>query len=185
MTYAATNSENWPQGNGNKLTMDLQINCPSNNQDDARQTTDDQIQDGCQSWLCCFCMWPPTPFCKSPCPLIVSGGVSLWTEICPLPTLLPHCCCCFSHSVVSDSFETPWTVAHQAPLSVGFFRQEYWSGLPFPSPRDLLHPGIKSMSPALEGGFFTVEPSGKPTHSAPMLASKIKQTLFCFIFPFH
>ena len=41
---------------------------------------------------------------------------------------------CVSHSVVSDSFETPWTVAHQAPLSVGFSRQEYWSGLSFPTP---------------------------------------------------
>ena len=62
----------------------------------------------------------------------------------------------------------PWTVAHQAPLSVGFSRQEYWSGLPFPSPGDLLdpffqgfNPGIKPMSPALAGRFFTTEPPGK------------------------
>ena len=46
----------------------------------------------------------------------------------------------FSCSVVSISFETPWTVAHQAPLSMQFPRQEYWSGLPFPSPGDLPHP---------------------------------------------
>ena len=52
---------------------------------------------------------------------------------------------------------TLWTVAHQAPLSMGFSRQEYWSGLPCPSPRDLPNPGIEStslMSPALAGGFF-------------------------------
>ena len=59
---------------------------------------------------------------------------------------------------MSDSFAAPWTVAHQAPLSKGFPRQEYWSGLPFPSPGDLPHAGIEPsspMSPALAGGFFT------------------------------
>jgi len=55
-----------------------------------------------------------------------------------------------SCSVVSDSFVTPWTVAHQAPLSMGFPRQEYWSGLPFPTPGDLLDPGIKPASPVLQ-----------------------------------
>ena len=50
----------------------------------------------------------------------------------------------------------------QAPLSVGFHRQEYWSGLPFPSPGDLPHPGIKPRSPALAGRFFTAELRGKP-----------------------
>ena len=63
---------------------------------------------------------------------------------------------------MSDSFATPWTVAHQVPLSMGFSRQEYWSGLPFPSPGDLPDPGIEPMSPALEGRFFTAEPQGKP-----------------------
>ena len=55
-------------------------------------------------------------------------------------------------------FVTPWTVAHQAPLSTGFSRQEYWSGLPFPSPGDLLDQGIEPrslMSPALADAFFT------------------------------
>ena len=47
-------------------------------------------------------------------------------------------------------FVTPWTVAHQAPLSMGFPRQEYWSGLPFPIPGDLLDPGIKPASPVLQ-----------------------------------
>ena len=50
-----------------------------------------------------------------------------------------------THSVVFDSV-TPWTIARQAPLSMGFFRQEYWSGLPFPPPEDLPHPRIKSAS---------------------------------------
>ena len=60
-------------------------------------------------------------------------------------------------------FVTPWTVACQAPLSMGFSRQEYWSGLPFPPPRDLYDPGIKPTSlasPALARGFFTTLPPG-------------------------
>ena len=59
-------------------------------------------------------------------------------------------------------FETPWTVAHQAPLSMGFSRQEYWSGLPFPSPGDLPNPGIEPWSPALQADALTSEPPGKP-----------------------
>ena len=55
-------------------------------------------------------------------------------------------------------FATPWTVAYQAPPSRGFSRQEYWSGLPFPSPGDLPNPGIKSRSPALEADALTSEP---------------------------
>ena len=61
-----------------------------------------------------------------------------------------------------DSFETTWTAACQAPLSMGFPRQEYWNGLPFPSPGDLPDPGIEPVSPALAGRFFTAEPPGKP-----------------------
>ena len=52
-------------------------------------------------------------------------------------------------------FATPWTVAYQAPPSMGFSRQEYWSGLPFPSPRDLPNLGLKPRSPALADRFFT------------------------------
>ena len=55
----------------------------------------------------------------------------------------------FSHKVMSDSFATSWTIAHQDPLSMEFPRQEHWSGLPFPSPGDLPDPGIKLKSPAL------------------------------------
>ena len=68
-------------------------------------------------------------------------------------------------------FATPWTIALQAPLSMGLSRQEYWSGLPFPPPRDLPNPGIKSTSPALAGGFFTTKPPRKPRsfHRSPLL----------------
>ena len=59
------------------------------------------------------------------------------------------------------SFVTQWTVARQAPLSKGFPRREYWSGLPFPSPGDLLDPEVEPASPVLEGRFFTTEPPGK------------------------
>ena len=57
-------------------------------------------------------------------------------------------------------FATPWTVAHQAPPSMGFSRQEYWSGLPFPSPGDLPDPGIEPGSPASKADALTSEPPG-------------------------
>ena len=66
--------------------------------------------------------------------------------------------------MVCDS-ATSWTVACQAPQSLGSPRQQYWSGVPFPSPRDLPDPGIEtgsSASSALADGFFTAEPTGKP-----------------------
>ena len=68
----------------------------------------------------------------------------------------------FSHSVVSDPFVTPWTAAHQVPLSMGFSRQESWSGLPFPSLGDLPNPGIDPVSPALQADSLPLEPLGKP-----------------------
>ena len=74
---------------------------------------------------------------------VVGGGGSI-TQLCP-------------------TFSTPGTVARQAPLSMGFPRQEYWSEFPFPSPGELPDPGIEPPSPALAGGFFTIEPAGKPT----------------------
>ena len=58
-------------------------------------------------------------------------------------------------------FAIPWTVAHQAPLSMEFFRQEYWNGLPFPSPGDLPDPGIEPGSPALQADTLPSEPPGK------------------------
>ena len=59
-------------------------------------------------------------------------------------------------------FATPWTEAHQAPPSMGFSRQGYWSGLPFPSPGDLPNPGIEPRSPALQADALTSAPPGKP-----------------------
>ena len=72
----------------------------------------------------------------------------------------------FGHSIVSNSV-TPWTVACQVPLSMGFPRQEYWSVLPFPIPGDLPDPGVEPaspVSPALASGFFTTPPPGMPIH---------------------
>ena len=59
-------------------------------------------------------------------------------------------------------FATPWTVAYRAPPSVGFSRQESWSGLPFPSPGDLPDPGIEPRSPTLQADALPSEPPGKP-----------------------
>ena len=67
---------------------------------------------------------------------------------------------CVHVQSISRDFETSWTVACQAPLSMGFSRQEYGSGLPFPSPGDLPNPGIEPASPALAGGFLTLAPPG-------------------------
>ena len=78
----------------------------------------------------------------------------------------------FSHSVMSDSFETPWTAAHQAPLSMGFPRQEYCSGLPFLSPEHLPHPGIEPKppeSPAWQEDSLLLSHPGTPppaTHTS-------------------
>ena len=80
-----------------------------------------------------------------------------------MTTLSPRACarvCCHVHL-----FATPWTEACQASLSMGFSRQEYWSGLPFPPLAHLPNLGIEPMStvsPALAGGFFTTEPPEKP-----------------------
>ena len=82
------------------------------------------------------------------------------THTHPLQILLPY----ESESEVAQSFPTltPWTVAYQAPPSMGFSRQEYWSGLPFPSPEVLPDPGIKPRSPALQADALPSEPPGKP-----------------------
>ena len=72
-------------------------------------------------------------------------------------------------------FETPWTVAHQAPLSTRFSRLEYWSGFPCSPPGDLLNPRIELMPlmvSALAGGFFTTEPPGKPGRRGWVLPNK-------------
>ena len=62
-------------------------------------------------------------------------------------------------------FATPWTVAYQAPPPMGFSNQEYWSGLPFPSPGDLPNPGIEPGSPTLQVDSLPAEPAGKPKNT--------------------
>ena len=90
-----------------------------------------------------MCVYPPPPYAL---------GVH--------STSLSHCCApgggvwSLSHVWL---FATPWTVACQAPLSMEFSGQEYWSGLPFPPPGDLSHPGIEPLSLALAGRFFSSE----------------------------
>ena len=74
-----------------------------------------------------------------------------------------YVCVCAQMLSHVQLFVTPWTVTHQAPLSLELSRQEYLSGLPFPPPGDLPDPGIELMSPALARGFFTTEPPGKPS----------------------
>ena len=104
----------------------------------------------------CFISWP-LPITSHPC-LLAALLVSLfllWGHSVARGWWL-------SRQVVSDSFVTPRSVAHQTLLSMGFPRQEYWSGLPFPPPGDLLHPGIRPASSALAGGLFTIEPPGTP-----------------------
>ena len=100
---------------------------------------------------------------KSQASRFTPTGRSLWNLYIPHESyalyyllLLP-----FSCWVVSDS-ATPWTVACQVPLSMGFPRQEYCSGLPFPFSGDLPNPGFEPASPALADGFFTTDPPGKP-----------------------
>ena len=91
------------------------------------------------------------------------------------------CACVLSHFCRVRLFVTPWTVARQAPLSMGFPRQAYWSGLPFPSPEDLAHPGIEPqslVSPALAGGFFTTKPPGK-SHASDLRNLKSPPTSGC------
>ena len=75
---------------------------------------------------------------------------------------------------MSDCFATPWTVARWPPLSMGFPRQEYWSGLPFPSAGNLPNSGIKPVSPMLEGGFFTTITWETPTNMLKPVKSILK-----------
>ena len=86
----------------------------------------------------------------------------------------------------SSQGHTSWTVARQAPPSVGFSSQEPWSGLPCPPPGDLPNPGTEPRSPALAGKFFTTEPPGKPSCDvwlSPFFA--LSSWLCCFPRPFY
>ena len=80
-------------------------------------------------------------------------------------------------------FVTLWSIAHQAPLSMGFSRQEYWSGLPFPSPGDLPNSGIEPSSPALQAGSLTSELPGSPLQGQKILILKIKNGFYILCNP--
>ena len=95
-------------------------------------------------------------------------SLSKWLQnnmnlFCDLLWLAQHAYVCVLSCVCL--FATPWNIAHQAPLSTGFSRQEHWSGLPFLSPGDLPNQGTEPASPVLVGGFrfFTTTPRGKPS----------------------
>ena len=117
-----------------------------------------------------------TLFCNSClCVLPVCGIWTAWEQRRCLAL-------CSEHSVGPDSerkkvkslsrvqlFGTPWTVAYQAPLSMEFSRQEYWSGLPYPSPGVLPDPGIEPVSPALQADTLPSAPPGKPCWQCPVV----------------
>ena len=75
----------------------------------------------------------------------------------------------------------PWTVARQAPLPMGFSKQEYWGGLPFPSPGDLSELEIEPESPALAGRFFTTEPPGKQILVPGINSTEVCMKSFCLV----
>ena len=78
-----------------------------------------------------------------------------------------------------SDFANPSTVACQAPLSMRFSRQEYWRGLPFPSPGDLPDPGIEPATPTLAGGFCTTEPPMKPIIGIDSTKVILQESAFC------
>ena len=78
---------------------------------------------------------------------------------------------------VSDSFLTPWTLAHQAPLTMGFPREEYWSGWPFSSPGDHPYPGTEPRSSAGQADSSQSEPSGKPNWSSALIKPHLRPLL--------
>ena len=88
-----------------------------------------------------------------------------------------HTCCTIKEKKTKSLshvrlFATPQTVAHQTPPSMGFSRQEYWSGLPFPSPRDVPNPGTEPRSPAFQADVLPPEPPGKPDCTVIILQLK-------------
>ena len=92
--------------------------------------------------------------------------------------------CVLSHFSHVQLFVTLWTIAHQTPLSVGFSRQEYWSGLLFPSPGDIPNPGIEPaslVSPALAVGFFTTSATWEAQQGTE---STLEEWTRCYYYPF-
>ena len=92
------------------------------------------------------------------------------------------CACMLSHFCCVPLFATLWTVAHQAPLSMGFSRQESWSKVTCPPPRDLPHPEIEPISlasPALEGGFFTTNATREAPKGSTLLHKQLRVCVLC------
>ena len=116
------------------------------------------------------------------------GGGSKWKIAVLSGYYLYICVCVCICSVMSDS-ATSWTAAHEAPVSMGFPRQEYWSGLPFPTSGELPHPGIEPESLAsleLAGGFFTTAPPGKPIYIYTFFFCKFFYIYFLkFVYTFY
>ena len=105
---------------------------------------------------------------------LMPNGQRTWTDFSPTKMCV---CGMLNHSVVSDS-ATSWTVDHQAPLSMEFSRQEYWSGLAFPTSGDLPDPGTEPMSPPLVDRFFyhwATRETTKKIHKSPVSTWKDAQ----------
>ena len=157
-----------------------------------------------KGWLGCFkaheqinwvYQWGAQMFPTPPCPLLGSHCFA-HTFIKDSRFMVCCCGCLVPHCV--QLFATPWTVACQAPLSMGFPRQDYWSGLPFPSPGDLPDPGIKPTSSALAGGFFIYWVSREALHGllksiimylrllsiTSAISGHLRNTHFCICFLF-
>ena len=96
-----------------------------------------------------------------------------WPERWLLERNMDVCTCVFNCSVVSESL-TPWTAAHQAPLSMGFSRQEHWSGWPCPPPGDLPNPGIEPRSPHCRQILYRLSHQGGPERNISGSYSRIR-----------
>ena len=116
-----------------------------------------------------------------------------WTECSSLPleiflalkSTLSHmgmCCVVLSRFSHVQLFATVWSIAFEAPPSIGFSRQEYWSGLPFPSPGDIPNPGIEPGSPALAGRFFTTNATWEVTATLSLVFT-LYMFLSCYCSP--
>ena len=137
------------------------------------------------SWACSnwqsFSWLHPSSFCRD-LTSELNGDLIGTTTPTSVRSLIVLCAQSLTHVQL---FVTLWTVAHQASLSMKFPRQEYWNGLPFPSPGDLLNPGIESMSPAspaLAGRFFTTEPPGKSLRSLRVMLIPAIALVYSIVF---
>ena len=102
-----------------------------------------------------------------------SLSLFLFLKLTFTATIILGYCFCLAGKLCLTLFVAPWTVTCQAPLSMGFPRQVYWSGLPFHSLGDLSDPGIKPTFPELAGRFFTPETPGKPNSIRWFLLNKL------------